>query len=135
MTGDVGDVDKFGFRFQHYTREHGYGFGAAGRWVGDWQAWGAYCILQWGAWFERIDCRMRRNRTPTTSEKLRERVIRLISDGEKSLGLIKNRLKGFDSAAVESCLASLVVDGLALRSDRLCGTNGKTFSHYRAPQV
>lgn len=134
MTDDIGLLEDFQDCFNRHI--HGGGHFVNGDYiVGDWRQWGATCIRNWGAWFERVDCRARRNRTPTTSQKLRERVLKLIGDGEKSLGLIKNRSRGFDPAAVEACLESLVTEGLALRASRTCKINGMTFNHYRATQV
>lgn len=91
----------------HWMRDKPQGIGLATAW----QAWAAFCINKWGAWFHEVT-------GPTESEILEDRLARLIETRtETSLGVLVNLVRPIDPKSVQGSLDNLVCHGRIYRKE------------------
>lgn len=136
MTEDVGDIDKFGLRFQHFTRAEGYTYKPSARWSGCWRQWGAFCITRWGGWFERVDGAIRRARLPTADDKADQRITEtLAANGELGIGVLKNRLRSLTPTQIFASLSRLQRAGIVVEERFKHPINRVDSARYRLSTV
>lgn len=103
---------------------------------GSFNQWAAFCIQKWGVWFERVNADARKARIgrpvkpPQPIDALKAKILYLISDGQATAGLLRNRCRKWPDAQFSAALDELVAQGRLLESTRANESNGRTVKTY-----